>query len=223
MGLFSSLGKAVGKIAGGIGKVAGPITGVLTGNPWLGTALSTGASFLSSAMQAKEQRLAAGRQMAFQANMSNTSYQRAMADMAAAGLNPILAYKQGGASTPSGAQADVPNYASNMANSASAAASVQNMWKQNENLDQQNANMKAQERLTDQQIVRQALENQAWSTMTPQLRAIVMSGSGVSGAAGAAAVAGKTLLPAIKAGAGAASKAVPYLSTLKGVSRLFRK
>lgn len=43
--------------------------------------------------------------MGFSERMANTSWQRGMADMKSAGLNPILAYQQGGASAPIGVSA----------------------------------------------------------------------------------------------------------------------
>lgn len=48
----------------------------------------------------------AQKQMEFQAEMSNSSHVREVADLKAAGLNPVLSAKLGGASTPSGAMGD---------------------------------------------------------------------------------------------------------------------
>lgn len=93
-------------------------------------ALTRGWSSQEAGRQMDFQERMAGNQMAFQERMANTAYQRAMADMRSAGLNPILAYQQGGApmgmgSAPSGAMgsantASSPGASSGMASSGSA-------------------------------------------------------------------------------------------------------
>ena len=66
-------------------------------------------------------RSMAREQMAFQERMSNTAYQRAVMDLKAAGLNPALAYSQGGASSPGGSTATMENAKASAVNSAIAA------------------------------------------------------------------------------------------------------
>lgn len=114
MSLLTDIGKVV--------TVASPIIGGAVGSSFgpVGTfAGATIGSGVSSALGAQiantEMKQAAKNQMAFQERMSSTAYQRAVVDMRAAGLNPYLAYEQGGASSPGGSSYDALNIGESMA------------------------------------------------------------------------------------------------------------
>lgn len=77
--------------------------------PLIGDAVSAFASYKGVQATNRANASISQKQMDFQREMSNTEYQRSMNDMRKAGLNPILAYQKGGASTPAGASIPAQN------------------------------------------------------------------------------------------------------------------
>jgi hypothetical protein len=92
---------------------------------WQAAAIMAGANLLGGHLRNKEAKSASARQMAFQREMSDTAYQRAMKDMRKAGLNPILAGKLGGASTPTGSTYNPINVGGEAVKGAMTGAQIQ--------------------------------------------------------------------------------------------------
>lgn len=84
-----------------------------------GSVLAGGLNVWSNLKAQNESMREAQRNREFQERMSSTAYQRATADLKAAGLNPMLAYMQGGASSPGGSEGDVTPFMQGVTASAS--------------------------------------------------------------------------------------------------------
>lgn len=92
-------------------------------NPWAGLAsagLGVAGSIIGGVLGNRSAKREAQRNRDFQLMMSNTAHQREVADLRAAGLNPILSGTRGGASTPTGSTAPQHDVVTPGLNSAAA-------------------------------------------------------------------------------------------------------
>lgn len=124
---------------------------------FIGSALGGVLGFLGQDDANDSNREIAKENRDFQERMSNTSYQRAVGDMQKAGLNPMLAYSQGGASTPAGSTATMGNALGAGVASAQAAQETVKGVSQAE----QNKAVTDQVRATTKKIESETMTNQA--------------------------------------------------------------
>lgn len=85
---------------------------------WIGAAIAGAAGLVGGVMKNQGSVAQSDRQRTWESEMRDTQYQTAVRDMKAAGLNPMLAYSQGGAGTPASGMAQIEDVVSPAVNSA---------------------------------------------------------------------------------------------------------
>jgi len=114
--------------------------------------IGAGASIIGGIMANNASAKSAQRQMDFQAQQSATAHQREVADLRAAGLNPILSSKYGGASTPPGASYQAQDVVTPGVNSAVASHRVAAEVKQMENAQKELLQSQAEQARSQSQL-----------------------------------------------------------------------
>jgi DNA-binding protein H-NS len=116
---------------------------------WIPAAIAAGAALVGGSINNKANAKEAAKNRDFQQQNSDTAYQRAKLDMKRAGLNPILASKMGGASTPGGAMAQMQDVVTPAVSSALQTSQTEAGL---EKTKQEVKNLAVSENLTEKQI-----------------------------------------------------------------------
>lgn len=125
-------------------------------DPFTGAIISAAGGVAGSLISNAASREAASDQMNFQRDMSNTAHQREVADLRAAGLNPILSALGAGASTPNGAQPQVNDLGPAISKGMDTALAIKQQNAQQANLAADTANKATSNELIKKQTAQAA-------------------------------------------------------------------
>lgn len=167
VGLLGAAGAAYGgysAFGGGAGAATGAGGGGVAASGGGGTSwgaiaapiIGNGMNMWMNQQTNQQNRDIANDQMRFQENMSNTAHQREVADLSAAGLNPILSNGGGGSSTPSGSSATMQAPQVQMPDMLSYGISMKQLEQADRkiNIDQMLASGTLAKNLTDQELTK---------------------------------------------------------------------